>query len=817
MLKTYLTTAWRSLSRNKVYSALNISGLAIGMAVALLIGLWVNDQYSYDRWLPGYRQAFQVRFNYNDKGVIRTQKDVCRPLEDALKHEIRGVGYASPVFGPQPNTLTVADKKIHARNLVAGDGFLQIFQFPMLKGNRAEALKNPHSVVLTERAARALFGDKDPINQVVRIYDPVNFDNDPLKVTGVLKDLPLNSTFQFDYITPLSLLVSGAWARDAKDNWADAMFEMYIGLEPNADPAQVQADAKMLVQKNAPAAYRAFQQQVLLQPLKDWHLFTNFQNGRAVGGIIDYLRLFSVIGVLVLFIACINFMNLSTARSQKRAREVGVRKVIGSSRGALIRQFLAESLLFTVLGFVLSLILVQVSLPAFNRLTGSGVGIPWSEGGFWLIMAGYVLLTALLAGSRPAFYLSSFQPVQVLRGGFPSPRTRQERGTTLWTKFTQTAKSAVLSRKGLVVLQFTCSIGLIIGTIIVYQQIQYARNRSAGYDPNRLVESGAGTGDFEALKHAALASGVVSGMTKTLSLTTEKWPRSVVSDWQGRGSDEPLTLLMNAVADSDYFKTLGMGLKEGRNFTGNYPVDSSCTILNETAVRMMHLQHPVGTYITWMFAGNNPQRVRVVGVVKDALIDGPFGAAAPAYFLYQPGWTYSYTYRLAPTVNTGAALATLKPIFDQYDPSTPFEYHFVDEEYAGKFSFEVLIGQLAAIFTGLAIFICCLGLFGLAAFMAEQRTKEIGIRKVLGASVTQVLLLLTKDFILLVGISCLIASPIAFYFVQNWLHQYYYRISIGPGVFVVSAILAIVIAVATVSFQAIKAALMNPTRSLRSE
>ena len=799
MLKNYFKTAWRSLSRNKVYSALNISGLAIGMAVALLIGLWVNYQYGYDRWLSGYRQAYQVRFNYNDKGVIRTQKDVCRPLEDALKHEIRGVAYTSPVFGPQPNTLTMGDKKIRARNLVAGDGFLQIFQYPLLKGNRTEALKNPHSIVLTERVAKALFGEGDPINQVVKIYDPVNFDNAPLKVTGVLKDLPLNSTFQFDYITPLSLLVSGAWASMAKDNWADAMFEMYIGLEPNADPARVEADAKMLVQKNAPAAYRAFQQQVLLQPLKDWHLFTNFQNGRAVGGIIDYLRLFSIIGVLVLFIACINFMNLSTARSQKRAREVGVRKVIGSSRGALIRQFLLESLLFTVMGFVLALILIQVSLPAFNRLTGSGVAIPWSGGGFWLIMAGYVLLTALLAGSRPAFYLSSFRPVQVLKGTIT------------------TARSAVLSRKGLVVLQFTCSIGLIIGTIIVYQQIQYARNRSAGYDPNRLVESGAGTGDFEALKHAALASGVVSGMTKTLFLTTEKWSRSVVSDWQGKGAGEPLTMLMNAMADSDYFKTLGMGLIEGRNFTGNYSVDSSCTILNETAVRMMHLQHPLGSYMTWMFAGNNPVRLRVVGVVKDALIDGPFGAAAPGFFLYQPGWTYSYTYRLMPTVNTGAAVARLKPIFEQYDPSTPFEYHFVDEEYAGKFSFEVLIGQLAAIFTALAIFICCLGLFGLAAFMAEQRTKEIGIRKVLGASVSQVLLLLTKDFILLVGISCLIASPIAFYFVQNWLHQYYYRISIGPGVFVASAILAIVIAVATVSFQAIKAALMNPVRSLRQE
>jgi putative ABC transport system permease protein len=328
MLKSYLKTAWRSLSRNKVYSVLNIVGLGTGMAVALLIGLWVNDQYSYDRWLPGYQQAFQVRYNYNDKGVIRTQKDVCRPLEDALKQEIRGVAYASPVFGPTANTLTIGDKKIHSRNLVAGDGFLQIFQFPLLKGNRATALRDAHSIVLTERSARALFGDKDPMNQVVQVYDPVNFYNDPLKVTGVLKDLPRNSTFQFDYITPFSMLVTRNWALMAKDSWSDAMFEMYIGLQPNADPAQVQADARLLVQKNSPAAYKAFQQQVLLQPLKDWHLYANFQNGKAAGGIIDYLRLFSIIGVLVLLIACINFMNLSTARSQKRAREVGVRKAI---------------------------------------------------------------------------------------------------------------------------------------------------------------------------------------------------------------------------------------------------------------------------------------------------------------------------------------------------------------------------------------------------------------------------------------------------------------------------------------------------------
>jgi len=799
MFRNYFSTAWKNVARNKVYSALNIVGLAIGMAVALLIGLWVNDQYSYDRWLPGYQQAFKVRFNYNDKGVIRTQKDVCRPLEDALKNDVRGIAYTSPVYGPFPNTLIVGDKKLRPRNLVAGEGFLNIFQFPMLEGSRDETLKDPHSIVLTESTARALFGSGDPMNQAVRIFDPVNFDNQALKVTGVLKDLPRNSTFQFDFITPLSLLTSGAWARSAKDNWEDAIFEMYIGLQPNANATQVEADARMLVKKYAPAVYRAFQQQVMLQPMKDWHLYTDFQNGKAAHGIIDYMQLFSIIGALVLLIACINFMNLSTARSQKRAREVGVRKVIGSSRRSLIWQFLSESLVLTGMGFVLSLILVQASLPAFNNLTRSSIGIPYSNSRFWLIMAGYVPLTAMLAGSRPAFYLSSFQPIKVLKGTI------------------QTTRAAVLSRKALLVLQFTCSIGLIIGTIIVYEQIQYARSRPIGYDPNRLVESVAGSGDFEALKHSVLASGTVSSMTKSLSMATEVRSRCIVSDWQGKLTNEPMTFVMNAVADTDYFGTLGMKLKAGRNFTGKYSIDSSCAILNETAVQRMHLTNPVGTFITWLFPGNFPQRVRVIGVVKDAVIDAPFARTEPAFFLYQPGWTYAYTYRLAPTINAGVALARLKPIFEQYDPSTPFGYRFVDEEYAGQFAFEALIGKLAGIFTALAIFICCLGLFGLAAFMAEQRTKEIGIRKVLGASVSQVLLLLTKDFMLLVMISSLVASPIAYYLLQNWLRQYYYRISIGPAVFIISAFIAMLITLFTISFQAVKAALMNPTESLRWE
>ncbi len=615
MLKNYFKTAWRNISRNKIFSALNILGLAIGMGVALLIGLWINDQYSYDRWLPNYEQAYQVRFNLNDNGVIRTQKDVCRPLEDALKNDVRGVAYTSPMYGPFPNTLTVGNKKIHLRNLVAGDGFLQIFRFPMLEGNRSTAMKDPNSIVLTVSTARALFGSENAMNKMVRIYDPVNFNsaytNVDLKVTGVLKDLPHNSTLQFDYLTPLSLLVSGAWAKTADSNWDQSYFKMYVGLQPNADPAQVEADAKMLVKKYAPSTYRTFHQEVLLQPMKDWHLRSEFQNGKAVGGLIDYLKLFSIIGILVMMIACINFMNLSTARSQKRAREVGVRKVIGSTRKGLILQFLTESIVLTGIGFILSLILVQMALSSFNTLVRSDITIPFSDSRFWLIMIGYVLFTGLLAGSKPAFYLSSFQPARVLKAVL------------------QTGRSAAFSRKALLVLQFTCSIGLIISTVSIYRQIQYARNRPTGYDPNRLLESAAGSGDYIALKHAVLASGMVSSMTKSLSGVTEVRSRNTISDWQGKLPNEPLTLAMNAISDPDYFETLGEKFIHGRNFTGNYSSDSSCTILNEAAIKRMRLKEPLGSFIAWTGPDGSLVRLRVIGVVKDAITDAPFSPAEP--------------------------------------------------------------------------------------------------------------------------------------------------------------------------------------------
>jgi len=792
MLQTYIKTAWRNIVRGKLYSALNILGLAIGMAVALLIGLWVFHQSSYDRFIPGYQQAYQVKFNLNNNGEIHTQNAVCLPLADALKKDIPEIALVAQGFGPSSNILRVGDKRIRPIGMSGGPDFLKIFQLPLLEGSAENALKEPSSIVLTHATAIALFGAADPLNKTVWIED-----DRLLKVTGVLKDLPANSSFQFDYLTDFLPLSSEGWVKAAVTDWNSLYFNTYVSLRPNVSYAQVEPKMKFLVKKYAPEVYKTFQQQVLLQPLKDWHLYTDYKNGVVAGGLIDYVRMFGIIGVLVLLIACINFMNLSTARSEKRAREVGVRKVIGSSRADLIRQFLTESLVITCLAFGLSLLLVQLALPLFNTLTRSSIQIPFSNGLFWLSMLSYVLLTGLLAGSRPAFYLSSFQPIKVLKGAL------------------QAGRSATLPRKILVVLQFTCSIALIIGTVIIYQQIEYARNRPMGYDPNRLLFTGAGN-NYKALKNEVMQTGVVSSMTRSLSPITDVYSRNAIDDWQGRLPNEPLTMVMNALGDADYFKTMGIRLKEGSNFTGNYGSDSLCAILNETAVRRMRFKNPINQMITWSLS-DMPHRLRVIGVVEDALMSSPFSPAEPTIFVYKPDLGWNLTYRLSPAVNTGAALARLKPLFEKYNPKIPYDYHFVDETYAAKFNFERLIGKLAGIFAALAVFISCLGLFGLSAYVAEQRKKEVGIRKVLGASVSQIWLMLSRDYILLVGASCVIASPLAFYFSQEWLQKYSYRIHISPGVFVFSAILAILITAVTISFQSVRTALMNPIKSLRTE
>jgi ABC-type antimicrobial peptide transport system permease subunit len=795
MIKNYLKIAWRNIVNNKVYSAINILGLAAGMAVALLIGLWVFNEFSYDKFLPNYKQLYRVDLNFTSQhDGEHTQQAVPIPLAEVLRKEIPGIKRVAETdwVGWQWHDLLVGDKKLYLGGGATHPDFLNIFKYPFVKGNARAALTETYSIVLTESTAKALFGNEDPINKYVRFDNKQN-----LKFTGVLKDITKNATLQFSFLTPFSFKEqTESWMKDARATWTNNSFNEFVELEPGVTYAQIAPKIKNIVYQKSPQL-RVAKPEVILHPLAHWHLYSDFKNGKEAGGFIDYVRMFSIIGILVLIIACINFMNLSTARSERRAREVGVRKAIGSQRKDLIFQFLTESILITFIAFLFSILFTQLALPSFNELISSSISIPYGNPLFWSIMICYVLITGLLAGSRPAFYLSSFNPVTVLKGAI------------------QVGKAAALPRKILVVLQFSCSIALIISTIIVYQQIQYAKSRPTGYSADRLMMTDM-SGDLEthyaALRNDLLASGMVENVASASSPVTGIYSHMSLNKWPGKNpADEQVNIGAISVSDT-YFKTLGMTLIEGHDFSNNWSADTNNVIVNEAVIKRIGLKNPINKIIDYSM-GN---KMRIIGVVKDAVMDSPFTPVEPAIFNHGRGGN-NIMYRLAKNVNTQEAIQKITKIFNAYNPAYPYIYQFVDEEYNHKFNLEMLVGKLAGVFAGLAIFISCLGLFGLAAYVAEQRTKEIGIRKVLGASISQVWLLLSKDFIVLVVISCVIASPVALYFLKSWLQKYDYRITIGPGVFVLSAIVAIAITLITISFQAIKAALMNPVKSLRSE
>lgn len=790
MFKSYFMTAWRNISRSKGYSALNILGLATGMAVALLIGLWVYFQYSFDRFLPDYGQLYQVRRNFNSNGELLTFSSTSLKLADALRRDIPEIETVAEGDGVGPHGLMAGDKKVYFQGSQINGNFLQAFQFPLLQGNAGTALKDPYSIVLTESVAKALFGNENPLNKTVR------FDNrDNLTVTGVLKDVPANSSLQFKYLVPFSYLeqTDANVKADRTSGFGNNGYSLYVRLKPGVSYARVAAKIKD-IEKGEKDDRNAMLSDVIMQPMQDWHLFSGYENGKATGGFIDYVRLFSIIGVLVLAIACINFVNLTTARSEKRAKEVGIRKAIGSGRKDLVIQFLIESGVITFMAFGVSLLLVQLALPAFNLLTGDEIAIPFANPIFWVVTLACVFLTGMAAGSRPAFYLSAFHPVKVLKGSLGVGR------------------EATLPRKILVVLQFSCSVALIVSTIIVYQQINYVRNRPTGYAIDRLMMTDMNEDigrNYTSLKNELVRDGIVDHMTLSSSPITGIYQHSDLDHWPGKQAGETVEMGVVTVTD-DYFKTVGIPLAQGRDFEGK--ADTASVIFNETAIRRLRLQNPLNQVIK-EYGGT----FRIVGVAKDALMASPFAPAEPTMFLYQTGGKNVVMYHLSPRIETADAITRLTAVFNKYCSAYPYSYQFADQSYAAKFNLEVLVGKLAGLFAGLAIFISCLGLFGLAAYVAEQRTKEVGVRKVLGASVSQLWLLLSKDFIVLVVISCVIATPVALYFLQGWLRQYTYRIQIGPWAFILAALIAICITIGTISVQAIRAALMNPVKSLRSE
>ncbi len=790
MFKNYFKIAWRNLLRNKGLSFINIFGLAIGMAFAMLIGLWIEYEVSYNKFHKNLDRLGLVRKNTLFNNEKNTQVGIPLPLYDELKTNYPEIKRVTRADWGSPHSLIVGNEKFKKKGLYVDPDFLKMFSFPIVKGNVETALRDPNSIMLTESLATTLFGKQNPIGQAIKIDNEYN-----LHVTGVIQDPPYNSSISFDFLAPFEFKVQNfEWVKNAKTQWSNNFLMNVVELKEGASMAALSNKIKpIMVQKDK---VNNKNQSLFLQPMKQWRLYDEYKNWVNAGGRIAYVRLFGIIGVFVLLIACINFMNLSTARSEKRAKEVGIRKAVGSRRIQLIVQFLSESMLTAVLAFLLSLILMRLILPYLKDLGFEHIQIDLTNLSLILSILGICIITGLIAGSYPALYLSSFLPVKVLKGII-----NQGRG-------------AVAFRKILVVSQFAISIGLIISTVIVFQQINHARNRPVGYDSNNLISIGSSNDlmkNYQVLKQELLNTGYIGSVARASSPMT-----AIYNSWSGfswEGSDPNTMYVFDIVmTEFDYEKAVGLKFKEGRAFSREYKTDSTAVILNETALKRIGFKNPIGKTIKL-----DDDVLTIVGVVEDVLMKDPFKPVEPTVILFNTENISTFFFKLKRNADLKSALAAVKPIVEKYNPSVPFEYSFVDEDFAKKFRTENQIGKLAGIFAGLAILISCMGLFGLAMFMAERRTKEIGIRKVLGASIANLWALLSKEFILLVFVACMVASPLAYWLMSGWLQKYDYRIDISWWVFVIAGLMAIVIALCTVSTQAIKAAISSPVKSLRTE
>ena len=708
--------------------------------------------------------------------------------------------------------VTVGDNKLKEHGGFFEPGAPEMFSLKMLRGSWA-GLDDPSSIFLSESMARAYFGNEDPINKIVKI------DNMPVvKVTGVYQDFPRNSSFSdLQFMSPWALFYNDApWLKTIDDPWRPNFITLYVQLADHADLAKVSHLIKDAKLKKVNAHLAAKKPELFLQPMSNWHLYSQFKDGVNVGGAIQYVWMFGTIGLFVLLLACINFMNLSTAQSEKRAREVGIRKTLGSLRRQLVIQFFSESLLTVIFAFALSLAFVSLALPFFNEVADKQMSVLWNNPFFWLLSILFIFLTALIAGSYPAFYLSSFEPVEVLKGTARF-RTRSRVSKQRSGSSFKAGRLAAVPRKVLVVLQFTVSVTLIIGTVIVYRQIQFAKDRPVGYTRDGLITiptmNAAVHNHFQAVKDELLRTGAVRSVTEAGSPTTEVYNSTSGLSWEGKDPNLSTDFSVSDIT-YDYGATVNWEIKEGRGFSKAYATDSSALLLNEAAVKFIGLKKTVGAVMSWW---GHP--VTIIGVVKDMVVQSPYDEPVPTiYSLMGPNDAGNdVIVRVRPSVSTKEALNKIAPIFRQFNPDQPFEYRFVDEEYARKFSNEERVGRLAGFFAMLAVGISCLGLFGLMSFVAEQRKKEIGIRKVLGASVFNVWNLLSRDFVILVFISFLISIPLSYYFMHGWLQNYHYRAALSWWIFLAAGAGALAITMAVVSFQAIKAALTNPIRSLRTD
>jgi putative ABC transport system permease protein len=787
MIKNYFKIAWRNLWKNKAFSFINITGLAVGMCGAILIFTWVQNELSFDQFHKNKADLYKL---YNRSkgtdGQVAVWDITASPVGPELQRQYPEVKSFCRVYWPTDRLFNYNGKSIIGNGLDVDKQFLTMFSFNMLSGNDQHALDDNSGIILTASFAKKIFGSESALNKMVRINDKDNY-----KVTGIIADLPINTQFQFDYLVSLAPGIG----KFESDTWNNGSYNTYIQLQPGTDPAKLEVKLKGIMAKHDPSL--TFD--IFLHPLAKWHLYSRFENGKAVGGVIETVRLLLAIAILILLIACINFMNLSTAQSEKRGKEVGVRKVMGANRFSLIKQFLSESILISILAGALAMVLVQLLLPSFNKIADEQLSINYSNPYLWLGLVAFILITGLLAGSYPAFYLSSFKPVKVLKSMFSGK------------------VQLITPRKLLVVGQFTIAIVLIIGTLIIYKQINYVQHRNNGYVTTNLVEhpmTGSLAQNYDLVKNELISSGAATAVSKTsLSVTVNGSTGSGVN-WGNMDPAHTQVVFDNFATTGDFVKTFGFKLMGGRDIDlKEFPSDTAAVLINQAAAKAMGFKNPVGQTIK---RGN--QLLAIVGVINDFIIGSPYKPVDPMLVAGSKGWFYNtLTFKLSTNRSVAANLKIAGAIFKKYNPAYPFQYAFVDQEYADKFSSEQRTGTIALTFAALTIFISCLGLFGLAAYMAENRRKEIGIRKVLGASIINVMQLLTREFVILVIVSIIIATPIGWWAMNKWLQDYDYRITINWQTFAIAGAAAIVIAVITVSFQAGKAAMLNPVKSIKSE
>jgi putative ABC transport system permease protein len=793
MFKTYFKTTIRNLWKNKGYSFLNIFGLAIGIACAGLIFLWVEDELNWDQFNTKKDNLYRIKENQKYDTYVATFGSTPAPMAPAMQQEIPGVANTCRIIGYNTKLITIGNKSLYAFPNYADASLFSMFSFPFVQGNAGTAFTQLYSMVVTQSTAKKFFGDeKNVIGKTVRVDNKQDY-----VITGVIKDIPSNSTVQFEWVAPFQV-----WWNENKNwaqSWGNNDLDTYVELKPGVSAASVNKILYGFIQMREPKSNaRPF-----IWSAHDWHLRDEFDNGvETGGGQIEYVHLFSIIAWIILLIGCINFMNLATARSEKRAREVGVRKVLGAARQNLIFQFIGESIMMAVLSAIIAVVIILLVLPAFNLLAQKNLVLGLADPLHFSALITITLICGLIAGSYPSLYLSSFNPVFVLKG--------------LKLK----DSSASLVRKGLVIVQFSVSIILIISTIVIYQQIQYVKSRSLGFNKNNLLEINTNdefNKNYDLIKQDLLGAGVVQNLALSDYSVLYAGNNTDGLIWDGKPANSKV-LVSNRSVSPGFMNVYGLKLLAGRDFVVTDSVISKKinVIITKSFEQLMGKSNAVSK--TLHFDGDTSGTVlNIVGVVNDFVYGDMYGKPDPVLFSCIQNSNASALYVRLKSTDVEAALKKIEAVVKKDNPSYPFTYQFADDQFNKMFFNEQVMSELSRIFATLAIIISCLGLFGLAAFTAERRTKEIGIRKVLGASVAGITTLLSRDFLQLVAISCIVAFPAAWWMMHNWLQSYKYRIGISWWIFIAAGISALLIALITISFQSIKAAVANPVKSLRTE